>query len=225
MNCDFIAPHYQTLEYVSFGRALERRRFAFLSEAKASRKAILCGGGDGRFLARLLGANSAVCVDFVDSSRKMVELADRRISAMGRSFRARVRFHVADLENFHPSQDEYDLIATHFFLDCFTDSEVAALTVRLASWTAPDAQWIVSEFQQPEGWFAGLWTRLVIRALYAAFRIAANLQVAHLPSYESALANAGFRPQRKELALGGLLHSSLWRRLPSHLKDADFERN
>jgi ubiquinone/menaquinone biosynthesis C-methylase UbiE len=214
MNCDFIAPHYQALEYVSFGRALERRRFAFLSATATSRKAILCGGGDGRFLARLLRANSAVRVDFVDSSQKMVELAERRITAMGRSFRARVRFHLADLGNFDPPQDEYDLIATHFFLDCFTDSEVAALTVRLASWSAPNAQWIVSEFQQQEGRFAGFWTGLVIRALYAAFRISANLQVTHLPRYENALANAGFRLQRTELALGGLLHSSLWRRPP-----------
>jgi ubiquinone/menaquinone biosynthesis C-methylase UbiE len=215
MNCDFIAPHYQTLEYASFGKSLERRRFAFLSAARASRSAILCGGGDGRFLARLLRANSEVRVDFVDLSARMVDLAERRVAAMGRAFRARVRFHVADLRTFDPPQDAYDLIATHFFLDCFTDGEVADLAAQFASWTAPQAQWIVSEFQQAQGRFAGLWTRLTIRALYAAFRVSADLRVTRLPHYEEALAVAGFSLQCREQAIGGLLRSSLWRRLPA----------
>jgi SAM-dependent methyltransferase len=212
MNCDFIAPHYQTLEYLSFGKSLERRRFAFLSAAAPSRKAVLCGGGDGRFLARLLRTNASVHVDFVDSSPKMVELAKRRITSMGRSFLARVRFHVADLGDFDPPQEGYDLIATHFFLDCFTDTELLALTALLASWSAPRAQWIVSEFHRPQGLFTGFWTGLVIHALYTAFRVSADLEVTHLPGYEHALSNAGFRLQRRELALGGLLHSSLWSR-------------
>jgi cyclopropane fatty-acyl-phospholipid synthase-like methyltransferase len=214
MNCDFVAPYYQALEYVSFGKSLERRRWAFLSAATNSRNALLCGGGDGRFLARLLRANSGVRVDFVDLSPKMVDLAERRITAMGRAFRARVRFHVADLRTFEPSPGTYDLVVTHFFLDCFSDSEVADLAVTLASWTVPQAQWIVSEFEQAQGRFAELWTNLVVRALYAAFRVSTNLQVTRLPRYEDALSSAGFHLQRREQALGGLLRSSLWQRLP-----------
>jgi hypothetical protein len=213
MNCDFIAPYYQTLEYASFGKALERSRWAFLSAAAISRNAILCGGGDGRFLARLLRANSEVRVDFVDLSPCMVELAERRLTAMGRAFRSRVRFYVADLRTFEPPQSAYDLIVTHFFLDCFTDTEVAGLAVQLASWAAPQAQWIVSEFEQAPGRIAGFWTRLAIRALYAAFRVSADLRVTRLPRYEQALRSAGFYLQRREQALGGLLGSSLWRRL------------
>jgi cyclopropane fatty-acyl-phospholipid synthase-like methyltransferase len=214
MNCDFIAPYYQTLEYVSFGKSLERRRFAFLSSARTSRSAIVCGGGDGRFLARLLRANSLVRVDFVDLSPRMVELAERRITGMGRSFRARVQFHTADLRAFDPPEGAYDLVVTHFFLDCFTDSEVADLTARLTSWTAPQAQWIVSEFQRAQGRFAELWTSVVVRALYSAFRLSTNSRITQLPRYENAITAAGFCLQRREQALGGLLRSSLWRRLP-----------
>jgi ubiquinone/menaquinone biosynthesis C-methylase UbiE len=212
MNCDFIAPHYQTLEYVSFGKSLERRRFAFLSAARTSRNAILCGGGDGRFLARLLRSNSVVRVDFVDVSPRMAELAERRIAGMGRSFRGRVRFHVADLKSFDPPESAYDLVVTHFFLDCFTDDEVAEMAGRLASWSTPQAQWIVSEFQEGQGRFARFWTRLVVRALYAAFRVSTNLRVTRMPRYEQALETSGFCLQRREQALGGLLRSSLWKR-------------
>jgi cyclopropane fatty-acyl-phospholipid synthase-like methyltransferase len=162
----------------------------------------------------LLRANSGVRVDFVDVSPKMVELAERRITAMGRAFGSRVRFHVADLRTFEPPQSPYDLVVTHFFLDCFTDSEVSDLATQLASWTTPQGQWIVSEFQEASGRFGGLWTKLVVRALYAAFRISANLRVTRLPRYEQALGGTGFRLQGREQALGGLLRSSVWRRLP-----------
>jgi len=215
MNCDSIAPYYQTLEYASFGKALERRRWAFLAAATISRNAILCGGGDGRFLARLLRANRAVRVDFVDASPKMVELAERRVTAMGRAFRSRVQFYTADLRNFDPPHSPYDLVVTHFFLDCFTDTEVSELADLLASWTAHQAQWIVSEFQQAQGRFAAVWTQIVVRALYLAFRISTNLRVTRLPRYEDALSSAGFCLQRREQALGGLLRSSLWRRSPA----------
>jgi hypothetical protein len=131
---------------------------------------------------------------------------------MGRSCRARARFHVADLREFDPPQGDYDLVVTHFFLDCFADSEVFTLANRLAAWTAPEAQWIVSDFQQAPGWLGRLWTGATIRALYAAFRLATDLQVSRLPSYADAVAAAGFCLQRRELAVGGLLRSSLWRR-------------
>jgi hypothetical protein len=212
MNCDLIAPHYQSLEYLTFGKSLERRRFAFLSAAVAARGAILCGGGDGRFLARLLLANPLVRVDFVEASSKMIELAERRISALGRAFRSRVLFRACDLRHFEPRQSNYDLIATHFFLDCFSQAEVFELSQRLASWASLQAQWIVSEFQEAPGVFANLASRVVIRALYAAFRISTDLRVTHLPDYEAALAATGFRLQCDEHSFAGLLRSSLWKR-------------
>ena len=82
MNCDWLAPYYESLEHFSFGNYLEQRRFAFLEETKQSQRALECGGGDGRFLARLLSLNRKVQVDFVDSSPKMTELAERRVSSM-----------------------------------------------------------------------------------------------------------------------------------------------
>jgi len=93
MNCDGIARHYQRLEYLSFGSYLEQSRFTFIGEITASRRAILCGDGDGRFLARLPWESSRVEVDFVDLSPRMIALAERRVAKMGPDFRERVRFH------------------------------------------------------------------------------------------------------------------------------------
>lgn len=210
MNCDALARSYELLEYLSFGRFLERSRFAFLDELRTSRRALLCGGGDGRFLARLLCANPRVEVDFVDLSPRMIELAARRCTAMGRSFQARVRFHVADIRQFKPRPEGYDLIVTNFFLDCFTEEELAAVVSFLAGCATPPLRWVVSDFRQAGGPIGRLWTAAVIRSLYAAFRLTTGLHVNRLPDYPSALASKGFLLRLEETFLGGLLHSSLW---------------
>jgi trans-aconitate methyltransferase len=212
MNADPIARYYQPVEYLCFGSALEERRFAFLTEARTSRYAILCGGGDGRFLERLVRINAEVRVDFVESSVKMIERAKSRTAVADCDARRRVRFYATDIRDFQPHQRAYDLIASHFFLDCFTDSEAAVVVARLAGWATPGARWIISEFRETEGAVRRIWSRSAIRSLYFAFRITTDLRVTQLPNYAALLSNAGFCLRAEQTALGGLLTSTLWQR-------------
>jgi ubiquinone/menaquinone biosynthesis C-methylase UbiE len=209
MNCDRIAPYYESLEHLSFGKSLERRRFAFLEETRTSQRAIVCGGGDGRFLARLLRTNSKVQIDFVDISPRMIELAERRVAGMGRAYRDRVRFHVGDVCEFQARSEAYDLIVTNFFLDCFSDTELANVVTRLAGWGSPRGRWLVSDFCEADGAIRHLWTSAIIRGVYGAFRITTGLRVTSLANYMAALARVGYRLRHEETALGGLLQSSL----------------
>jgi len=222
MNCDHLAPYYETLERLAFGSYLEQVRFAFLAEVTGANRAILCGDGDGRFLAALLRANARVQVDFVDLSGRMIEIAERRVVKMGPSFRERVRFFVEDAREFQPQANGYDLIATHFSLDCFSQAEITEVVARIASWAAPGAQWMVSEFREAETPLGRVWTRAVIRGLYAAFRFSTGLRVTRLPNYAAALAKEGFSLRSETKKLAGLLQSSLWE---VRATDATYERN
>lgn len=216
MNCDRIAPFYQSLEYACFGRELERRRFAFLQETSNCRTALVCGGGDGRFLARLLRFNPHIEVDFVDLSRRMIDVAERRISAMGERLCRRVRFYVGDIRTFNLQPPSYDLIVTHFFLDCFCENEIDSLVSSLAASARSGCLWLLSEFREGDGLLRKLPTRAVIRTLYAAFRITTGLRVVRLPNYKSRLLAQGILCEREETALAGLLCSSLWRTESRH---------
>jgi ubiquinone/menaquinone biosynthesis C-methylase UbiE len=210
MNCDRLAPYYETLERLAFGSYLEQTRLTFLAEVGGAERAVLCGDGDGRFLAALLRANPRVQVDFVDLSGRMIEIAQRRVVKMGPSFRERVRFFVGDAREFQPQASGYDLIATHFFLDCFSQAEIMEVVTRIASWAAPGAQWMVSEFRETETLLGRVCTRAVIRGLYAAFRFSTGLRVTRLPDYTAALAKEGFSLRCETKKLAGLLESSLW---------------
>ena len=59
MNCDRIAHWYRPLEYLVFGRALEKRRFEYLGQVGEVRNALILGDGDGRFTAEFVQALSA----------------------------------------------------------------------------------------------------------------------------------------------------------------------
>jgi Methyltransferase domain len=214
MNSDGIAPYYETVERLCFGRALEQRRWAFLRDAYDSRYALICGGGDGRFLARLLGMNPQVEIDFVDSSVRMTLLAQQRIAGMGHAATRRVHFFIGDIREFTPRFKGYDLVATNFFLDCFTDQQVRNLIETVSSWTVPGAIWMVSEFRAGGAWFNRLWKSTIIRSLYLGFRITTGLKVKKIPNYSVPLLLAGFERTREESALRGLLNSSVWKRHP-----------
>jgi ubiquinone/menaquinone biosynthesis C-methylase UbiE len=212
INCDLIAPWYEPVEHLCFGRALERRRNAYLGDLRDVRTALSCGAGDGRFMTALLQANPQVTVTAIDASRRMVEIASRRMLAMAGGLRARADYHCAPVQSFHPPQTSFDLIATHFFLDCFSTEDAAAIIHRLAGWAAPRAHWIVSEFCQPATPVGRFWTGAIIRSLYAAFRVTTGLRTTRLPDYRPALLSEGFELRQQEHACGGLLVSELWER-------------
>jgi SAM-dependent methyltransferase len=195
VNCDGIARWYRWLEYAGFGRALERRREAFLSDVSDARRVLAMGDGDGRALVALVAAAPRACVDYIDVSPRMLELARIRVGT------ERVAYRNEDARAAQLPAAEYDLIVTHFFLDCFDETELEPLIQRLASAATPGARWLISEFRG-NGW--------LVRALYLFFRIATGLRTRHLVDHHPLLKRSGFRLLCCKNTWQGLLASELW---------------
>ena len=202
-NFDGVARAYRWLEYMTFARALERCRFAFIPALADRRKALIFGDGDGRFTSRLTAAAPELSADCVDASERMLELL--RVRA------PRARTHLADARDFSPPGAGYDLVATHFFLDCLTTEEVAALAERLNPSLSEQAVWVVSEFSIASGFWA-MPSAALVRALYLAFRILTGLRTTRLPDHGAALRAAGWRLSDERRLLGGMLRAEFWRR-------------
>src|SRR5665213_1652970 len=168
---DGLAWVYRWMEWLSFGPWLGWCRNAFLREMGTARRALIIGDGDGRFTARLLKTNLEVRIDAVDMSPAMLQALLRRVGKNA----DRVREHCADVRVWEPAQGGdgqkplYDLVATHFFLDCLSTEEVRELALKLRPFVAAEARWVVSEFAIPQGWFGRLIALPLITALYGAF--------------------------------------------------------
>ncbi len=213
VNCDPIARAYLWLEYAAFGGALRRRREAFLAEVAGVRRVLALGDGDGRFLAAFLRENPGAMVDSVDSSARMLALAraraERRVGAV--AVARQVRFHCAEATAWQaPAGVRYDLIVTHFFLDCFADDAMAHLIPALTDLATPAARWLISEFRQPAAGLAAGRAKLWIAGLYRAFGFATGLTVRRLPDYRAYLVAQGWVLEREAISEWGLLTSELW---------------
>jgi SAM-dependent methyltransferase len=206
-NFDHLARPYRWLEYLTFGPLLWQTRTHFLSQLAHCRRALILGDGDGRFTARLLRANSQIQVHAIDASPEMLGSLQREAG----SHAHRVTHEIADLRHWHPDPSiQYDLIATHFFLDCLTTPEVADLAHRLNPATAPNVLWLVSEFAIPQTRFGSFLAAPLVSFLYFAFRLLTSLGLTHLPDHQKSLCSAGWALQSSHPHLNGLLLSELW---------------
>jgi ubiquinone/menaquinone biosynthesis C-methylase UbiE len=94
-NFDRLAGIYRALEYIAFGRDLERARFFHLDRLSESRSILVLGEGDGRCLERLVSAAPKARIDCLDFSPAMLACAARRI--VDHEAVQRVTFRQADL--------------------------------------------------------------------------------------------------------------------------------
>lgn len=204
---DRLARPYRWLEALTFGPMLQRCRCAFLEELHDCRNALVLGDGDGRFTARLLDSNRVVKVDAVDGSASML----RELTRNAGTDAARIRTHIADIRTWEPTSPAYDVIATHFFFDCLTTEEIAALAVRVRRCATPATGWLVSDFAVSQSLFGRLVARPIVAVLYLAFRLLTGLEVGSLPDHRRALGAAGFALVRQRRFLAGLLVSEIWK--------------
>jgi hypothetical protein len=202
-----LARAYRWMEWASFGPFLSLCRSTFLRRLTSCRNALVLGDGDGRFTARLMRSSPHIRVHAVDASPAMLASLTHACGPNA----TRLKTQHEDINAWQPQPTaEYDLVITHFFLDCFSTPEVLALAQRIRPIISPDALWVVSEFAVPPGWFGRLVAAPIVRGLYFAFGLFTGLQVRTLPDYASALSAAGFIRIAHRPRLGGLLVSELW---------------
>ena len=214
MSFDTLAPIYRGMETVTAGRIMQDCRTSFLTATANCRRALLLGEGPGRFLVELLRINPQIEVTCVERSPRMIQVALRHLNRHGLNH-TRVTFVPADAFAWLPPAEKFDLVATHFFLDCFQPNELARLIPKIASCTSGGAHWLLSDFQVPErGWRAQR-ARLILSLLYAFFRLATGLSASRLTPPDAFLEVAGFRLVKRRLDNFDLVHSDLWRRTSS----------
>lgn len=209
MTPDFspVARLYRYLEYGSFGPLLWWCRTTFLKEIQQARRVLMVGEGDGRFLAEFLHRNPEARVDYLDASPAMADLARERAAG-----NPRVTIRTGALPGHALPAATYDLISTHFFLDCFTAAELPAVVDALARAATPGALWVVSEFRIPPNPLLALAGQALTRALYLFFGLTTGLGARRLPSHAPLLTTAGFRVLYQRHRLAGVLTSELWTR-------------
>ncbi|HTQ31323.1 MAG TPA: class I SAM-dependent methyltransferase [Opitutaceae bacterium] len=206
-NFDRLARIYRGLEYLAFGRDLERARFCFLEKLRDRRSILVLGEGDGRCLERLAPIAAAAQIDCLDFSPAMLARAAARLPAEARS---RVAFRRADVltADFPPAR--YDAVVTLFFLDCFTPEQTAGIIRRVGASLQPGAQWLWADFSLPSRGFARWRARIWLAVMYAFFRWTTGLSARVLPPAEELILAAGARREAEQIFQEGFVRSAVF---------------
>lgn len=211
MSFDILAPHYRWMEFVLAGEKLQRCRTAFLDEIPVARNILLLGEGHGRCLPECRRRFPGARITCVDSSAAMLDQARRRLirHELDTSL---VEFVHADVLHWEPASQPYDLIVTHFFIDCFRSDQLERMIAGLGAATTPDASWLIADFQNAPSGLRRIRTRMILWAMYAFFRRVTRLPAQSLTKPDPYLERAGFALHRRTETEWGLLHSDWWKR-------------
>lgn len=211
MSFDRIAPHYRWMEAVLAGKKLQVCRTTHLCAIEPPQSILILGEGNGRFLTKCVEAFPKASVTCVDASTRMLSLARHRLQSEGRAM-ARVQFIHADARMWKPPASTFDLVVTHFFLDCFPPEQLKSLIAAMAIASTSVSKWLLADFQIPEKGAARFRARIIHRLMYGFFRLVTRLPARSLTSPEPYLTANGFWLKKRTLSDFGLLHSDLWAR-------------
>lgn len=214
MNFDHVARVYRLLECAVFGGALQRARVRWLDALETPQRALVIGEGDGRFLSEVTRVYPNLEIDCVEASAEMIALARRRLGSTG-SNPSSIRFIQEDVRDWVPA-GRYDLVVTHFFLDCFDEKELEGIVRKIAATLSVGGIWLLADFTLPKRGPGEVCAQLLIPVMYAFFRLTARLQTSRLIDPTERMVAQGLVCHRRALLFGGMVKSELWRneRLP-----------
>jgi ubiquinone/menaquinone biosynthesis C-methylase UbiE len=212
VSFDSLAPWYRLLERIAFGDDLQRCGIACLGEIAAPRRALIVGEGNGRFLCELLRLHPEVEVDCIDASAQMLQLARERIERELPHRASRVRFLHQDIMGWTAAEQHYDLVVTHFVLDCFPPVMLTGIVSKLARAATRDANWLLADFCVPAKGMARVRALAWLAAMYLFFRVTARIQARELIDPTPLLRAEGFARSLQHLFRKGMLKSQLWSR-------------
>lgn len=195
-NFDRIAPFYDLLVRLVFGRMLGKAASRYLGVVTPAQRVLVVGGGTGRILDYL--PDSAE-ITYLELSSLMLEKA-----------RARQERNVTYIqEDFiqWQYQHKYDVIVFPFFLDVFGEKNLDRVIEKTKKLLDKDGLLLVSDFQSTSRRIH----QLLLKLMHLFFRLVADLESRKLLEIRSLLTEGGFLEVESETYSGGLIFSCYYR--------------
>lgn len=194
---DFIAPFYDQLQRLIFGKALLNAQIAHISEIRESDNILILGGGTGEILEHLPLCEN---IDYVEKSHLMIRLAKRRL------VNRPVDFISEDFLNFQ-SDRKYNIIICPFFLDCFGEENLLTVISICKQKLTSGGKMIVIDFAKnsSDSW--------IVKLMHFFFRITANLESRNLKNIHIQMLYSDFQLIDEKFSHRNKLFSRLYRNL------------
>ncbi|MCJ8165373.1 class I SAM-dependent methyltransferase [Pontibacter sp. E15-1] len=217
---DRVAPFYDRLAHVVYGRALEQAQQALMPYLPRKGRVLVIGGGSGWVLGQLLQTGRQLEILYLDASPAMLRRAKKRYRRYQPAHPCTVSFRLGTEHSLQP-HEQFEAVLTPFLLDLFPPPRLQQLMARLASALVPDGSWLFADFwplQQPPP----RWQRLLLRSMYGFFGLVSGVQAKQLPAYGAHFRALGFEETHSSSFFKGMVQAKVFRRKASaQLTDRD----
>lgn len=202
MGFNSIAPIYDILARLVFGKSLAKAQTFYLDRIPPSSHVLVVGGGTGWWLRKFLQTHPTCRICFVDESSEMIRIAkkvtheDHRIE-----FRQTTHDSISELNKF-------DAVITFCFLDIFSVPELKEVVKKLNDSMKPHGVWLVTDFVETKWWQSTL-----LFIMYRFFRLTTGLKNQSLPDWHKVLLHFQLVAVERNLFWGGFISSSIYTKL------------
>lgn len=197
---DRIAFVYDFLARFFFGKSIINSQKYFLDKTEDGSKVLILGGGSGWLLAELLKQKPNCEVWYIDASEKMISLSKSKIET------GYVVHFIHGIERDIPLSIKYDVVITNFYLDLFTDQQLADVIIEIQSSLKPGAHWIATDFVNDKKW----WQRMMLKTMYWFFRITCHLESQQLPEWNKSMEKARIKEIESKTFYKGFIKTALF---------------
>lgn len=203
-NYDAIAPWYDKLSRLVFGKAQVHAQTALLTYIPPGSKVLIIGGGSGWILEELAHVHpSGLQITYVEISAKMLELSRRR--HLGGN---KIRFVQQAVEDFSATET-FDVVFTPFLFDNFTTAKAQSVFDLLHALLRQKGLWMFVDFQyshSKNSW----WQKILLHTMLAFFKIVSRIEATTLVNMEPIFAAKNYRVLFNRKSFGSFIHSTVY---------------
>lgn len=176
---NFIAPYYDFISRIIFGKAIIRAQACLLSHITPNSNLLIAGGGSGWILEEIAKLHpGGLTITYIDNAAKMIALAKKRQCGANK-----VVFICEPIENYHIIQ-QFDCVFTAFFFDNFKIEKAAAVFETIHHHLKTGGNWLYADFA-PAHLVKKYWQKMLLKMMYFFFRVVSKIEAQELADTSS----------------------------------------
>jgi tRNA (cmo5U34)-methyltransferase len=200
-NFDSVAPFYDRLSSLVFGRSMQRAQSLYLSAVGPGAKVLVLGGGTGWLLDELIAKNPTCQLWYIEASPKMLQLTRDRIKGAANTI-----VYILGTEDSIPKDVIFDVVISHFYLDLFSPDTCRKVIGNIRSSMRQKSLWLVADFMNTT-W----WQGVMLFAMYKFFDVMrCGIEARRIPDWMRLLEENGFMEIKYQSFYGKFIRSALY---------------
>lgn len=202
-NFDFIAPFYDRLVKIIFGRRLYDAQVALFKYVPKNASVLIIGGGTGTFLNQFIAEAAPAHIDYLEASQKMLEIACNSHQTY-----QNIRFIYGNENSEVVPGSGYDIVLIPFVFDLYTEHDLNLMVIKLKSKLKPDAVWLVTDFYADTN--SARLHQALLKVMYWFFKFISGVKAMKLPDYMLILKQNHLYVVREQRFIRGFVRSYLY---------------